>query len=267
MNLHLTNFILLSAIDSLEKTNQLGGFYVNGKPLPREIRLRVLQFAQMGVRPCEISRQLRITHGCISKLLSKFHETGSIDPGNKNVGRPKVITPDIETKIDQYRNEQPGIFSWELKDRLIKEQVCTPDNAPSLSSISRLIKSKIVSEANRKKIKNMELKMNMGDEEIQEVPSEASTPSKCCSYCCSSSSSISSSSSQCDSSQNSPSSSTRSEQATQHMPFSIETILSSDINLESQHCTLSTATVGTFNVQGNHSKLQCRVFKFSLKMF
>ena len=67
-----------------ERVNQLGGVYVNGKPLPREIRLQILQMAQMGVRPCEISQQLRVTHGCISKLLAKFSRTGTIDPDMKS---------------------------------------------------------------------------------------------------------------------------------------------------------------------------------------
>lgn len=145
------------------KTNQLGGFYLNGKPLPKEVRYRVIELAQMGVRPCDISRQLRITHGCISKLLAKFYETGSFDAGMKNVGRPKVITPEIEMKIDQYRDEQPGIFSWELREQLMKDKVCTPDNVPSLSSISRLIKRKILEEAD--KDKRMSLQQHSGLEQ------------------------------------------------------------------------------------------------------
>ncbi|XP_073243592.1 paired box protein Pax-7-like [Porites lutea] len=126
------------------RINQLGGFYVNGKPLPKDIREQIINLARIGVRPCDISRQLKITHGCISKLLSKYQKTGSINPGGTNVGRPKVITPHIERKIDQYRREQPGIFSWELRDRLLRENVCSRERLPSLSSISRLIKRKMM---------------------------------------------------------------------------------------------------------------------------
>ena len=126
------------------RINQLGGFYVNGKPLPKDIREQIINLARIGVRPCDISRQLKITHGCISKLLSKYQKTGSINPGGTNVGRPKVITPRIEQTIDQYRREQPGIFSWELRDRLLRENVCSRERLPSLSSISRLIKRKMM---------------------------------------------------------------------------------------------------------------------------
>lgn len=191
----------------------------------------------MGVRPCEISRQLRITHGCISKLLSKFHETGSIDPGNKNVGRPKVITPEIEMKIDQYREEQPGIFSWELKERLIRDKVCTTDNVPSLSSISRLIKSKIVSEANRKKIVNEKLQIIKTEEKI----CQGHSLSQWNSYCSSSSSSSSSicDSPPSDSSLRTPnsSSSTDSTSESKRNPFSIANILGTDEGISSSSAT------------------------------
>ncbi|KXJ19359.1 Paired box pox-meso protein [Exaiptasia diaphana] len=64
------------------RVNQLGGRYINGKPLPFETRMQILYCAKNGVRPCDISRQMKITHGCISKLLSKFKKTGSMTPGS-----------------------------------------------------------------------------------------------------------------------------------------------------------------------------------------
>ena len=51
--------------------NQLGGVYVNGRPLPETVRHRIIELAQNGVRPCDIVRQLRVSHGCVSKLLAK----------------------------------------------------------------------------------------------------------------------------------------------------------------------------------------------------
>ena len=58
-----------------------------GKPLPRDVRIQIIQLAQMGVRPGDISQRLRVTHGCISKLLTKFYRTGSIDPETKVNGK------------------------------------------------------------------------------------------------------------------------------------------------------------------------------------
>ena len=41
------------------EVNQLGGVFVNGRPLPNHIRVRIVELAQLGIRPCDISRQLR----------------------------------------------------------------------------------------------------------------------------------------------------------------------------------------------------------------
>lgn len=62
-------------------TNQLGGSFSNGKPLPFDSRLQILSMSLKGYRPCDISRRLLISHGCVSKILAKFHKTGSILPG------------------------------------------------------------------------------------------------------------------------------------------------------------------------------------------
>ena len=100
----------------------------------------------MGVRPCDISRQLRVSHGCVSKILCRYQETGTVDPGIVSLNKPRDVTPEIEEKIDQFRKENGGIFSWEVRDRLLRENVCSKSTVPSLSAISQILKSKIVEE-------------------------------------------------------------------------------------------------------------------------
>lgn len=63
------------------RVNQLGGLFINGRPLPHHVRWRIVEMAASGVRPCNISRQLKVSHGCVSKILNRFQETGSIRPG------------------------------------------------------------------------------------------------------------------------------------------------------------------------------------------
>jgi hypothetical protein len=72
--------------------NQLGGVFVNGRPLPDCVRRRIVELALMGVRPCDISRQLLVSHGCVSKILTRFYETGSIRPGSIGGSKTKVGT-------------------------------------------------------------------------------------------------------------------------------------------------------------------------------
>ena len=85
--------------------NQLGGVFVNGRPLPDYVRRRIVELALMGVRPCDISRQLLVSHGCVSKILTRFYETGSIKPGSIGGNKPKV----------EIERPRPIIFSPELQ--------------------------------------------------------------------------------------------------------------------------------------------------------
>ncbi|RWS07035.1 protein gooseberry-like protein, partial [Dinothrombium tinctorium] len=122
------------------RVNQLGGVFINGRPLPNHIRLKIVEMAAAGVRPCVISRQLRVSHGCVSKILNRYQETGSIRPGVIGGSKPRIVSQDVEKRIDEYRRENPGIFSWEIRDRLIKEGLCDRTTAPSVSAISRLLR-------------------------------------------------------------------------------------------------------------------------------
>ncbi|XP_056342960.1 paired box protein Pax-1 [Oenanthe melanoleuca] len=125
------------------EVNQLGGVFVNGRPLPNAVRLRIVELAQLGIRPCDISRQLRVSHGCVSKILARYHETGSILPGAIGGSKPRVTTPAVVRRIRDYKQGDPGIFAWEIRDRLLADGVCDKFNVPSVSSISRILRNKI----------------------------------------------------------------------------------------------------------------------------
>lgn len=127
--------------------NQLGGAFVNGRPLPDYIRHRIIQLAAYGVRPCEISRRLLVSHGCVSKILGRYYETGSIRPGSIGGSKPKVATPPVVSKILQYKQQNPTIFAWEIRDRLVEEGICDRENTPSVSSINRILRNKAAERA------------------------------------------------------------------------------------------------------------------------
>ena len=56
--------------------------------------------------------------------------------------KPKLATPEIEKTVDMYKSENPGVFSWEVRDRLIKDGICDKNTVPSVSAISRLLRGK-----------------------------------------------------------------------------------------------------------------------------
>lgn len=116
---------------------------MNGRPLPNATRMRIVELARLGIRPCDISRQLRVSHGCVSKILARYHETGSILPGAIGGSKPRVTTPKVVNYIRELKQRDPGIFAWEIRDRLLSEGICDKTNVPSVSSISRILRNKL----------------------------------------------------------------------------------------------------------------------------
>lgn len=133
-------FVKRSCTGGSKNVNQYGRRFTNGRPLPDHLRVKILHMAIDGVRPCEISRQLQVSHGCVSKILNRFRKTGSIDPGHIGGSKPKVTTDDVVSRVRRCKADNPQMFAWEIRQRLIDEGVCCEKNVPSISSINRIIR-------------------------------------------------------------------------------------------------------------------------------
>lgn len=114
-------------------------------------------------RPCQISRQLRVSHGCVSKILYRYAETGSITPGQigGNPRSQKAIKL-AEDHILELKRDRPELTSSEIRIMLINKRICSRTNAPTVSSISRLVNSKglkMLDTAQEKSIKHSVMKI------------------------------------------------------------------------------------------------------------
>ncbi|VDM41902.1 unnamed protein product [Toxocara canis] len=124
------------------RVNQLGGVFINGRPLPQHIRMKIIEMATNGVKPCHISRQLRVSHGCVSKILYRYAETGSVSPGQIGGNmRSRMAKIAIEDRIKRLCREHPSMHANEIRSYLIENEYCSRMNAPTLSAIHRYLRS------------------------------------------------------------------------------------------------------------------------------
>ncbi|XP_075780131.1 paired box protein Pax-4 [Pelodiscus sinensis] len=121
--------------------NQLGGLFVNGRPLPPCKRQRIIELAAGGVRASDISRSLKVSNGCVSKILARYHQTGAVGPMAGGGSQPRMATPEVVARIAQLKRERPSIFAWEIRRKLHSEGVCARDRTPSVSSINRVLRN------------------------------------------------------------------------------------------------------------------------------
>ena len=81
----------------------------------------------------------------VTKMLSSV--PGGRVPGMIGGSKPKVATPEVVSKIESYKKDNPTIFAWEIREKLISEGVCNQNTAPSVSSINRILRNRAAERA------------------------------------------------------------------------------------------------------------------------
>ncbi|ETN75736.1 paired box' domain protein [Necator americanus] len=89
---------------------------------------------QAGWKICDISKRLCVTHSCVSKILNRYRQTGSVRPKDAKEGRTE--SP-LVTAVRDYRTRLGMSRQGEIREQLIKDGICTRETAPSRSSINQ----------------------------------------------------------------------------------------------------------------------------------
>ena len=80
-------------------------------------------------------------------FLGRFYESGILRAGSIGGSKPKVATPDVVNKIEYYKSQNPTIFAWEIRERLIEDGICDHESCPSVSSINRILRNRAAERA------------------------------------------------------------------------------------------------------------------------
>ncbi|KAI6197792.1 Paired box protein Pax-2-B [Aphelenchoides besseyi] len=117
------------------RTNQLGRTYNPGLPLSLNERQHIVNLFTSGWKICDISKSMQITHSCVnSELLVR------LNPRMQKESR--LESPLVQT-IRSYQARYGCSRQSEIRDLLIRNKVCTPDTAPSRSSINHILRTKL----------------------------------------------------------------------------------------------------------------------------
>lgn len=53
----------------------------------------------------------------------------------------QVATPSVVKKIVRLKEENSGMFAWEIREQLQQQRICDPNSVPSISSINRILRN------------------------------------------------------------------------------------------------------------------------------
>jgi hypothetical protein len=97
---------------------------------------------------------LRVSHGCVSKILYRYAETGTIVPGQIGGAskQSRKVVESLEQKALEIHQQNPDIPAAQIRSLLMAGGLCTRSDAPSTHTIAKLIRTQ--QKANKKALKH-----------------------------------------------------------------------------------------------------------------
>lgn len=118
-------------------------FIRQGRAIPDEVRNIIAERYLENISIRNIAQEVNLSYQTVSNIVDLWIETGSVEPRNERAAPTrarKARTYDIISFIE-YLKKKPSIYGKEIQQQLLINNVCLPENIPSLSSISRILTS------------------------------------------------------------------------------------------------------------------------------
>ncbi|CAB4019414.1 paired box pox-neuro [Paramuricea clavata] len=119
-------------------------YTTQGKALPDKVRQEIIEKLLNNEGIAEISRQLVLPYKSVSNIVDLWPwiTTGSTKPRSpQRVGIRTARTDDVIRYTEYTKINKPSTYAKEIRQQLKKENVCLPENVPSNSCISGILKS------------------------------------------------------------------------------------------------------------------------------
>ncbi|CCD69796.1 Paired domain-containing protein [Caenorhabditis elegans] len=121
-------------INEGEKVKAVGRSYNPGRPLCLEDRKKIVRLYEEGCRVSHIARLIGVTHSCVSKIMSRYRRTGSVQPrsfrATENQENDNATWQQQQLK-QQQKKEKPLPFSI--------ERILSPDIKKEIGTYPRVI--------------------------------------------------------------------------------------------------------------------------------
>ena len=115
-------------------------FSKQGRALPYNIRKDIVDLRLNNKRPNEISSEFKLPPRTIHNIIEKFIDTdGNLQPSKAGKFR-SARTDDVITYIEYTKKTKPSTYAAEIQRGLEENNICFPENIPSTSSISRVLR-------------------------------------------------------------------------------------------------------------------------------